>query len=78
MTRNDFLEKYNLTEGQFSGMESIPGDLFLDYLTAIPDGFNPTVGGSLYLNRLKTIPDGFNPNVGGNLYVNGEIVKKTN
>jgi hypothetical protein len=36
-------------------------------LTAIPDGFNPTVGGSLYLSSLTAIPDGFNPTVGGYL-----------
>jgi hypothetical protein len=42
---------------------------YLDFrsLTAIPDGFNPTVGGSLYLRSLTAIPDGFNPTVGGSL-----------
>ena len=38
-------------------------------LTAIPDGFNPTVGGSLDLRSLTAIPDGFNPTVGGSLYL---------
>ena len=34
---------------------SIGGDLCLDGLTSIPEGFNPTVGGSLYLDGLSPI-----------------------
>ena len=43
------------------------GDLWLNSLTSIPDGFNPTVGGSLWLDSLTSIPEGFNPTVGGDL-----------
>jgi hypothetical protein len=69
MTKQEFLKKYNLTEGQFGGTEKIDGDLDLNSLEAIPIGFNPTVGGSLYLRSLKEIPEGFNPTVGGHLYL---------
>ena len=47
----------------------IEGDLYLNSLTSIPKGFNPTVGGDLYLNSLTSIPEGFNPKVGGYLYL---------
>jgi len=43
--------------------------LYLNSLTSIPDGFNPTVGGDLFLNSLTSIPDGFNPTVGRSLYL---------
>ena len=43
--------------------------MYLNSLTSIPDGFNPTVGGNLDLSRLTSIPDGFNPTVGGYLYL---------
>mgnify|MGYP000621718598 CR=1 FL=1 len=65
MEKQDFLQKYNLTESQFLGKEEIKGSLNLRSLTSIPDGFNPTVGGSLDLENLTSIPDGFNPTVGG-------------
>ena len=58
---------YELTENQFYGREKYQGDLYLRSLTAIPEGFNPTVGGYLNLPSLTAIPDGFNPTVGGNL-----------
>ena len=45
------------------------GSLYLDSLTSIPEGFNPTVGGSLDLRSLTSIPEGFNPTVGGSLYL---------
>jgi len=67
MTKAEFINKYNLTEGQFYGTEKIGGDLYLGSLTSIPEGFNPTVGGSLYLDSLISIPEGFNPTVGGDL-----------
>ncbi len=35
------------------------GYLYLGNLTAIPEGFNPTVGGSLYLGNLTAIPEGW-------------------
>lgn len=35
-----FLKKHNMPENQTVG-----GSLWLDGLTQIPDGFNPTVGG---------------------------------
>ena len=42
-------------------------------MTAIPDGFNPTVGGDLYLSSVTAIPDGFNPTVGGDLYLSSGL-----
>jgi hypothetical protein len=44
--------------------------LYLNNLTSIPKGFNPTVSGSLELSSLTFIPEGFNPTVGGNFYLN--------
>ena len=69
MTKDQFLKKYNLTEDQFLGKEKVGGDLYLSSLTAIPEGFNPTVGGDLDLRSLTAIPEGFNPTVGGYLYL---------
>ena len=63
----DFCKEISITEDQFYGKEEINGDLYLSYLTSIPDGFNPTVNGSLYLNSLTSIPEGFNPTVEGDL-----------
>jgi hypothetical protein len=70
MTKAQFCEQYNLTEGQFNGTEKIEGILYLRNLTSIPEGFNPIVGGGLYLNSLTSIPKGFNPTVGSSLYLN--------
>ena len=69
MTKQQFLDGYNISDGQFNGEEKISGSLDLSSLTSIPDGFNPTVGGSLYLSSLTSIPAGFNPTVGGSLYL---------
>jgi len=71
-----FCEKHSLTEDQFFGTEKIGGSLYLRSLTAIPDGFNPTVGGYLYLGSLTAIPDGFNPTVGGYLYLGSSLKSK--
>ena len=62
--------EYNLTEDQFYGRELIEGSLYLNSLTSIPEGFNPTVGGSLDLESLTSIPEGFNPTAGGYLDLN--------
>lgn len=67
MNKQEFIEKYTLSEDQFFGKEKIDGSLILSRLTSIPDGFSPNVGGTLSLSRLTSIPDGFNPNVGGSL-----------
>ena len=67
----DFCKKIGITSEQFAGETQYSGSLYLDGLTAIPKGFNPTVGGHLYLNGLTAIPKGFNPTVGGSLYLNG-------
>ena len=64
---SNFCSQYGLTEKQFYGTEKYNGSLYLRGLTAIPEGFNPTVGGSLYLSSLTAIPEGFNPTVGGSL-----------
>ena len=68
MKKETFLKKYNLTEAQFEGKEPISGYLDLRSVTAIPEGFNPTVGGDLDLRSVTSIPEGFNPTVGGYLY----------
>ena len=49
MKKETFLKRYDLTEDQFSGKETVGISLDLRSLTSIPEGFNPTVGGSLYL-----------------------------
>jgi hypothetical protein len=64
-----FCEKHGITENQFLGKEMINDSLWLDSLTEIPEGFNPTVSDSLNLNSVKEIPKGFNPTVGGYLYL---------
>ena len=64
MTREEFCKIYNLTEGQFYGKEKITGNLNLESLTSIPEGFNPTVGGDFDLYSLTSTPEGFNPTVG--------------
>ena len=56
----------------------INNSLGLDDLTAIPEGFAPTVGGSLWLNGLTAIPEGFAPTVGGSLGLNGLTAKCIN
>ena len=55
-------------EALMSGKE-YPGSLYLNRLTSIPSGFNPTVGGYLDLSGLTSIPSDFNPTVGGNLWL---------
>ena len=67
MKKETFLSRHDLTEKQFSGKEKIKGSLDLSSLTAIPEGFNPTVGGDLDLSSLTDLPEGFNPTVGGDL-----------
>jgi hypothetical protein len=69
--KQEFCAKHGFTNLQFEGKEKYEGSLYLSGLTAIPDGFNPTVGGSLYLSGLTAIPDGFNPTVGGYLGLSG-------
>ena len=69
MNKQEFLEKKNLTENQFNGLEKIEGNLYIDNVTSIPKGFNPTVGRDLILRNVTSIPKGFNPTVGGSLYL---------
>ena len=58
MNKEKFIKQLGLTERQFSGQDEIVGSLYLGSLTAIPEGFNPTVGGSLYLkNKAQHIGD---------------------
>lgn len=63
----DFCEKHSLTIDQFYGKEEIKGDLILNYIKVLPEGFKPTVEGALYLNSITELPEGFNPTVGGSL-----------
>jgi hypothetical protein len=67
----EFCKARNITENQFFGVDKIGGSLYLEGLTAIPEGFNPTVGVSLNLEGLTAIPKGFNPTVGVSLYLEG-------
>jgi hypothetical protein len=67
MNKQQFLELTGLTENQFLGIDEIGGYLYLQNVTSIPEGFNPTVGDSLDLQSVTSIPEGFNPTVGGNL-----------
>src|SRR5208283_4411649 len=70
-TVDAFCQANYLTVAQFYGRDKWNGDMTLDSLTSIPDGFKPTVeGGDLCLNNLESIPEGFNPTVGGDLYLN--------
>ena len=62
---------YTLKELNRMVENSNGGSLWLDGLTSIPEGFNPTVGGSLWLRSLTSIPEGFNPTVGGSLWLDG-------
>ena len=62
--------KYTLDQLNKMVEESNGGSLWLDGLTSIPEGFNPTVGGNLWLDGLTSIPEGFNPTVGGDLWLN--------
>jgi len=50
ISKQDFCTANNLSEAQFNGTEKVVGYLDLSSVTAIPDGFNPTVGGSLDLS----------------------------
>lgn len=68
MKKEDFCKKYNLSEAQYYGKEKIEGGLYLDTITEIPAGFNPTVGGDLYLHSVTEIPAGWSPTVGGDLF----------
>lgn len=70
----DFCERYGITERQFLGLDMIEDSLYLDHITEIPVGFNPTVSENLLLNSVTEIPSGFNPTVGRTLHLNS--VKK--
>ena len=52
------------------GGQTYEKGLYLESLTSIPDGFNPTVGRSLYLYSLTSIPDSVRKNVKGEVYLN--------
>ena len=74
MTKEEFIEYckergYDINDDQFSGRDKIEGNLRLEYLTEIPEGFNPKVGGDLYLDSLTSIPEGFNPVLKYDLYL---------
>lgn len=69
ITNKQFCELIGITEEQFSGKEEIEDFLSLDYLTFIPEGFNPIVS-ELRLSSVTSLPDGFSPIVKGALYLN--------
>jgi hypothetical protein len=64
-----FCEQNRISENQFFGIEPVGDSLYLQSVTTLPEGFNPTVGDSLDLRSVTTIPEGFNPTVGGYLYL---------
>jgi hypothetical protein len=66
----NFCKKHGITEEQFIGLEAIKGNLFLNSLTEIPEGFKPIVGCTLSLNSLTEMPKRFFPDVGGDLLLN--------
>src|SRR5574343_1834952 len=68
MTKEQFCQKYNLTEKQFKGEEWVKCDLTI-YEAVLPEGFNPKVIDCLYLPNLKIIPIWFNPVVRAGLYL---------
>ena len=68
--------KYTLEKLNKMVEDADGGNLWLDGLTSIPEGFNPTVGGNLGLDGLTSIPEGFNPTVGGNLWLDGLTIVK--
>jgi hypothetical protein len=63
----EFCENYGITKEQFLGIKPIEGGLYLDSVTELPAGFNPTVGGWLNLRSVTELPAGFNPTVGDGL-----------
>ena len=65
----EFCRDHELTEDQFFGREMVNGDLNLESLTEVPEGFSPKVGGSLYLSSLTEIPEGFKPIIGKSLFL---------
>lgn len=52
-------KQFDITVGQYYGKEKINDSLDLSSVTALPEGFNPTVDGSQYLSSLTTIPENF-------------------
>ena len=67
MIRQEFCEKYNLTENQFYGKEEINGNLNLRDVINIPEGFSPNIIGYLDLENVKTLPKNFSITCGGYL-----------
>ena len=69
MDKKQFLEKYGMSDGQFSGEREISSDLDLGTIDTIPEGFNPTVRGDLRLGKSTNIPKNFTPKIDGSLYL---------
>jgi len=69
MTKEEFKKRFNLTEGQYLGIEVIEGNLDLRSVTTLPEGISLTTGGNLYLDSVTTLPEGISLTTGGNLYL---------
>jgi hypothetical protein len=62
-----FCEEHEISFDQFIGKDVIERTLYLNSVTKLVEGFNPTVCGSLCLDSVTKPIKGFNPTVGGNL-----------
>ena len=64
-----FCEEHEISFDQFIGKDVIERTLYLNSVTKLVEGFNPTVCGSLCLDSVTKLIKGFNPTVGGSLYM---------
>jgi hypothetical protein len=64
-----FCTEHEISFDQFIGKDIIEGDLDIDSVTELIEGFNPTVGGSLIMNSVTKLVKGFSPTVGNSLHL---------
>ncbi len=50
------MKNLDLTADELTGRTPIAGDLHLNHLTELPEGFAPQVGGDLWLDSLRALP----------------------
>ena len=67
MTNKEFLKLAKINEDHFYGRKKIEGNLWLNSVTQLPEGFNPNMGGWLDLRSVTQLPKRFYPKVGGNI-----------
>jgi len=75
MNKQEFLERFNMSESQFYGKREIGVHFSTAELTKVPDGFNPWTRGYLDMGFVTELPDNFSPVVEGDLYLG--MLKKT-